>query len=680
MIAEETIQAFLTVLPVCVVLIPALASFFMYVFSKYIHWKKIGYISVAISSINFILVLVMYPSVIDGGQITYTLISENMVPSISFFIDSFGFVFAMITSLVWLLSTIYAIKYMEHGFSEKRFFSYILIVLAANIGVIVGGNLFTIFIFFELLAILSIGLIVHNQTKQAIEAGNTYIYVSIAAGLMLLLGIMLYYIFTGTLAIEPNLEEFVDIGPFRYLIATLFVLGFGGKAGIFPVHIWLPKAHPVAPSPASAILSGVMVKAGIYGIFRTTGTLLTPKELLGMADGVWSLPEIGYWLIWLALITTTIGWVLALLQDNIKKLLAYSTISQIGYILLGIGCAAFLGFEGAMGFSGSLYHVINHALYKSCLFLVAGIIYYKFHTIDMNEIGGLWRRMPYTTLISFIAVFGIIGMPLFNGYISKTLLHHAIVEAYEFTSTSSLYYAEIIFTIAGGGTLAYYLKFLTFTFFGNPSDEVKKQDRIKESKIMIVPMALLASMILLIGVFPNVLMDYIVLPVLHSHQLDPVFIEEYIKNISFFTVKDLLAISKSFAIGFLLFGSMHYYNLWNIKHPKKITTLYISEKLSNVFVSSICRNSIKCLEDKFQFFVDKLYAKLIKVIHYPYPISRYFVEYIIYKDEGPYLGIKEKIINVQKKEKSVNPELGMIDFAIFLVAFMLAVYLIIGIA
>jgi len=413
-----------------------------------------------------------------------------------------------------------------------------------------------LYIFFELLALSSYVLVIHEETKEALRAGRKYLFIGIAGGLCLLAGIFLLYTYTGTLEMTPLLQEMGMMGGLRYLVCALMVIGFGAKAGIFPVHVWLPEAHPVAPSPASALLSGIMVKAGIYGMLRTVNMIFTPAEVIHGAvehAATWSIPaNIGYWVIWIAIITMFMGWVLALLQDNIKRLLAYSTISQIGYIVMGIGCAAYLGYDGAMGITGTLYHVANHALYKSCLFLCAGAIYFSTGELSMKKLGGLWRNMPLVTIISIIAVLGITGVPGFNGYVSKTLLHHAIVESFEHHGDWTLRLAEILFTITGGGTVAYYLKFMGFTFFGKRPGELRN---VKDAPLlMLIPMGILAICIVVIGFSPDILLNNVIIPSLGYHMLDMHFIEHHIAGISVWTLTDLTGLGKSVMIGIGIFG------------------------------------------------------------------------------------------------------------------------------
>ncbi|PTD93666.1 hypothetical protein C9439_06350 [archaeon SCG-AAA382B04] len=586
-----SIQIIHTILPAIAVLLPIPGAIISYTASKYINEEYGGYIASITTAIVFLITALQYQYISNGKIIEYSLTSSSTLFPVKFYLDSFGFIFAFVTSLAWMLVTIYSIKYMEEEHALGRFYFFLLLTLTANLGVVFGGDLFSIYIFFELLAVFSLILVVHEETKQAMKAGKTYFYIGVLGGLSLLLGIFLFYSQIGSLSYAPQLEALKEVGDLRFLIAGLMIIGFGVKAGIFPVHIWLPKAHPVAPTPASALLSGIMVKAGIFGIFRTTGRLFTPQEIAHATEYVWSLGDIGYWVIWIGIITAFIGWVLALLQDNMKRLLAYSTISQVGYITLGIGAAAYLGYEGGYGYSGALYHVFNHAMFKTTLFMVAGVVYLQTGEMKMSKLGGLWQEMPYTTIIAIIAAAGIAGIPFFNGYISKILIHHSILEAFHATHNTSLHLAEILFTITGGGTLAYYLKFIGFTFFG----EKKYPDKVKKApKLMIIPMAIFVSIIVFVGLFPKVLLNSLVLPSLHLEAINLHQIE-HLAEINFFSLANLISISKSILIGLIVFIYAYHYNLLDKSWPKAFSTIMIYQKISNGFLW-ICRKPISILD------------------------------------------------------------------------------------
>ncbi|OUJ19138.1 NADH dehydrogenase subunit L [Methanonatronarchaeum thermophilum] len=635
-------QATTISLPALVVLIPLIGAFISYIIGRVWREKYGHYTAAFIATITFITTALMYPYIGGGGEIEYTLTSLTTMYPITFYVDSFAFIFALATSFIWMVATIYSITYVKKEHATNRYFLFLILTLAVNMGVIVGGDLFVIYIFFELLALFSLMLVIHEQTRESYEAGKVYFYVGAFCGLMLLIGIILLYMNTGSMSIDSRFGEIEELGNLKYLIAGLMILGFGGKAGIFPVHIWLPKAHPVAPTPASALLSAIMVKAGIYGIFRTTGTIFTPSDLAA----AWSLPEIGYWVIWIAIITSFIGWIFALFQDNIKTLLAYSTISQIGLLMIGVGAAAYLGYEGgAMGYAGSLYHVANHALYKSALFFIAGIIYFRTGTLKMSEMGQLYKKMPITFILCIIALLGIAGMPLFNGYVSKTIIHHALYDAYALNGDQALYIAEILFKIIGGGTVAYSLKLIISTFLtGNKNKETKEIK--KAPKLMAVSVGAIATLIILIGLFPTTLLQNLITPVLETHALNPESVA-YVSEINVFITEDLTAVITSFAIGIALYTGAYILKLETRSWPNWFTV----NNIYNTILKSITATS--------------------KIIN---TTGATFNRYVSTNIFEPIL----KSITAQKQEqKNYDIDSGRgVSFAIFLIVLMLAIYMI----
>jgi hydrogenase-4 component B len=301
------------------------------------------------------------------------------------------------------------------------------------------------------------------------------------------------------------------------------IAGFGVKAGIVPLHVWLPDAHPVAPSPASALLSGIMIKAGAYRNNQGSYQLLLYSA--SRCRSRWGLA-----LIWIAIATAFIGMVLAVRQSDLKTTLAYSSISQMGFLLLGVGCLAFLGEGGAIGLAASTYHILSHAFFKACLFLAAGSVLYCAHEANMLNLGGLWRRMPLTTVIWCIAVLGLMGIPLFNGFVSKSLLHHAIVEAQYLAASGGSYHAaglqavEILYTVIAGGTILYGLKMSYFVFFRRPSEEAshRLQKVVEAPSWMLGGAGLLAVGVLATGLAPGLVLQHWIIPTVGMFSgLDP---------------------------------------------------------------------------------------------------------------------------------------------------------------
>ncbi|MDZ4133840.1 MAG: proton-conducting transporter membrane subunit, partial [Dethiobacteria bacterium] len=543
-------------LPLIAVLIP-LVSFAMIAIGQHHSlwrnsWSVIG------AAGTLFAVALMYPIIATNGALVFQVPMIVTPLNLTFRVDGFSFLIAAITSFIWLIATIFALEYMNHEKNQGRFFTFFMLTLAGTVGVPLAGDLLSLLLFFELMSLASYVLVVHTQTDEAYSAGNLYLYLGIFGGMCLLTGMGLFYFNSGSLSIAPQAALLEGLNGYYAVAAVLFIIGFGIKAGMFPLHIWLPKAHPVAPAPASALLSGIMIKTGAYGIIRVMNMIyapssdaLTVSSMTASVDALWAqLSGAGYVIIWFGIVTMFFGALMAILQNNIKKMLACSSISQIGYIIMGIGVAAYLGYEGAMGLGGAAYHILNHAFFKSTLFLAAGAIVYLTGELNMSRLGGLKEKMPFTAVVVLIASLGIVGMPLFNGYASKTLLHHAIVEAFEHHHVYSLYIAEKIFTLTSAGTVCYFLKFLYFTFW-RPAPLSLKEIK-PEPMLMKVSMGILGASMLFIGLMPNLILKKLIGPTLNSFVLDDHMVE-YLLKINFFKLHDLGAVALALVLGAAIF-------------------------------------------------------------------------------------------------------------------------------
>lgn len=508
------------------------------------------------SFLPLLLTIIMYNTITQQKVYYYSL--EVVSPfSLTFQVDGLGFLVALVSAFVWFCATVYSFNYMEKYQDQSRFYGYLLLTLAGTIGVALAGDFLTLLLFFEVMTLSSYVLVVHNQSKEAYEAGDIYLYMGVVGGLLVFASTALLYYFSGSVSFIEAAHGLLEVSPeatAKYVMAIMFTIGFGIKAGMMPVHIWLPKAHPVAPAPASALLSGIMIKAGAYGIIRTLLLFAPPEgvdfsQMVGVsADLLWQyFSSMGYVVIWIGVVTMFMGVSIALLQGNAKRMLACHSISQMGYILMGIGAAAYLGNEGGMGLSGSIYHIINHALFKSLLFLSVGMVYFKTKEVNMYNLGGLWRNLPFTAIVCLIAALGITGFPGFNGYASKTLLHHAIEDSAHYgTHFTSLITAERIFVITGGGTVASFIKLMHMTFFGKRPDDLK--DVKGEPLAAKIAMGLLALSIIALGVFPHAIIGGVLVPALAYFNIDPGHLD-YLAGTNVFIAPDLFNILICFIIG-----------------------------------------------------------------------------------------------------------------------------------
>ncbi|HAP31732.1 MAG TPA: monovalent cation/H+ antiporter subunit D family protein [Firmicutes bacterium] len=346
----------------------------------------------------------MYGVVKGGGVVSGSVNFLSIPFAISFRVDMLSFFLGLLAVFLWLLAAIHSIGYMAREHAHDRYYAFLLLALGGCLGCIFAGDMLGLFVFFEIIAISGCVLISHEENPYAIFAGTKYLFMSLAAGLLLFFAIVITYYLAGTLSFN-YFGLITENSTLAFIAFICFLLGFGVKAGIFPVHIWLPDAHPAAPSPVSALLSGMMIKIGAYGLIR----------VFYQVYGFTFLQEVGWHNIALVLATVTIliGSALALVQDDIKRRLAYSSVAQIGYVVLGLALLS------EMAFVGSIYHIFTHAFMKGALFLIAGAIIVQAGERRISRFGGVGRKMPLTMIAFALCSFSIVGIPPFNGFISK---------------------------------------------------------------------------------------------------------------------------------------------------------------------------------------------------------------------------------------------------------------------
>lgn len=411
---------------------------------------------------------------------------------LAFKMDGFRVLYGTVAGFMWFITALVSREYFTHYHNRNRYYLFFMLTLGATEGVFFSADFFTLFLFFEMMSLTSYVWVAHDEKEASMRAANTYLAVAVIGGLVMLMGLFLYY----------GAEEH-----FLPAAGLCLLFGFGAKAGAFPLHIWLPKAHPVAPAPASALLSGVLTKAGVFGIL-----LLTAYVFRG--NTAWAILILG-----LGVVTMVLGAVLALFSVDLKRTLACSSVSQIGFILVGIGMAGLLGEENGLAVRGSILHMVNHSMIKLVLFLVAGVIFMNLHKLDLNEIRGFGRKKPLLGYLFLMGALGIGGMPLWNGYVSKTLLHEGIVEYTEMVrsgaavslSVQTLKGIEWIFLISGGLTMTYMLKLYVAIFLEKNQDakQQKQFDRLKGSymnRLTAAALTVSASLLPLAGLLPGPLM------------------------------------------------------------------------------------------------------------------------------------------------------------------------------
>lgn len=494
-----------------------------------------------------------------------------------FTLDGFRALYGSITAFMWFISTLFSKEYLQIYRNRNRYYFFLLITLGAVSGIFLSADFYTTFLFFEIMSFTSYVWVAQDEKRESLRAAQTYLGIAVIGGLVMLMGVFLLYQVTGTLKFEELVGCYNDYVRFsssgipekRVLAAGICMLvGFGAKAGAFPLHVWLPKAHPAAPAPASALLSGALTKTGIFGIL-----ILTLYLFAGNAG--W-----GTLILLLGVCTMVLGAVLALFSINLKRTLACSSVSQIGFILVGIGMSGLLGKENGLAARGSLLHMVNHSLIKLTLFLTAGVIFMNLRKLNLNDIRGFGRKKPLLNYIFLMGALGIGGIPLWNGYVSKTLIHEAITEytglleggAEGILSVAALKGIEWCFLISGGLTIAYMAK-LYVAIFVEKNEYKGLQEQFDSQKgsymnpINGMALAVSATLLLLMGFLPKQVMGRIA-------DMGQGFMQvrQEMKPISWFSAQNLKGAFISIGMGVLIY--LVVVRLWMIKRENG-TVVYV---------------------------------------------------------------------------------------------------------
>ncbi len=389
-----------------------------------------------------------------------------LIPFLSFNWNTYTFIFLVLSIPPWVAAFIFSLQYIKRR--KAYFYSFFALTFIANLLVFFSDNFLTLLVAFEWMSLLSFMLVIYDRTDASLKAGKLYLTFSLFSGFFILAGIIL------------SIDQSLNV-----LAYTVMSIGFLIKCGAFPFQVWLPEAHPVAPAPASAILSACLVKVGFFGLIRLM-VFFQPKNL-----------NFGLFIIFTALITMILGAVQALLQSQAKRMLAFHSVSQMGYVLLGLGLWIITGSEVTL--LGSILHAMNHAYFKSSLFLAVGSVgqEYKQSSVDMYQVKGFFQRNPWVSICFLVAVLGISGAPFFNGFVSKTLLHEELVHShYHYPFFKHI---ETIFMITAIGTFV-----SNFKMFYLMNRNVKKI-RVQWNKVNIfqfLPLVILSVFIILFGVMP----------------------------------------------------------------------------------------------------------------------------------------------------------------------------------
>jgi multicomponent Na+:H+ antiporter subunit D len=414
------------------------------------------------AGVKFLIVLSMLPIILKGTEIVYTIAEFVPGAAIQFRVDAFGMLFALVSSSLWIVTTAYSIGYMrglkEH--SQTRYFVFFAVALSATVGVAFSANLLTMYLFYEMLSFATYPLVTHHQDKEARSSGRKY---------------LLYFGKQGFMAGAGASKGLIG------LLMVMLVFGFA-KAAIMPFHSWLPAAM-VAPTPVSALLHAVaVVKVGVFSVVRVITCVFGTNLLLSL--------DLGTIIVFAASVTILVGSFIALSQDGLKRMLAFSTIAQLSYVVLGVGLLS------PKGMTGGMVHIAMHAFGKITLFFCAGAIFVATGKKNMSDMVGIGRRMPITMTAFFIGALSIIGMPPCGGFISKWYLVLGSLQAQQIPVLVVLLFSSLL-------NAAYFMPFVYRAFFCKP-EEAMFENTIKEAPpFCVVPLVVTAIISIILLFYPQ---------------------------------------------------------------------------------------------------------------------------------------------------------------------------------
>ncbi len=478
------------------VAIPLVAAFVLPIFGK--KGKAIATVLANLATVSLLVL-----AILSIGQSGVYEIGKWPIPlGINLVLDGLSSLLLLAISVVSAAAMLFSARYMEQYTAKAKYLSLFLLMVAGMNGVVLSGDIFNLFVFLEIASIASYALVGFGCEHEELEASFKYMVMGSIGSIFILFAVALTYGNTGTLNMAYISKAIQDSGLNAGLAfaLALFIAGFGLKAALVPFHAWLPDAHPSAPAPISAMLSGVIIKAlGVYALARVV------FNVFGISA------SLGWLLVVLGLVNMVAGAFLAIGQWDFKRLLAYSSISQLGYVVLGIGLGGLIIARGenlawaSLAILGGLFHLVNHAVYKTLLFLTSGSVQMATGTRQMRQMGGLAERMPVTRTTCTVASAAIVGIPPFSGFWSKLILVWAAIQANFIWIAAMIVFVSLC-------TLIMYLKVQRYVFLGELPENLQP---VKESSSsMLAPMIVLACLCVLMGLL-------VLVPGLRANILDP---------------------------------------------------------------------------------------------------------------------------------------------------------------
>lgn len=473
--------------------------------------KKASVASFAPAALGSVLTIALAASIaISSTILEVPLPFAAAAPEIEFqfYIDGMSAFFMLIIGLVTLAVSIYSIGYSSEYYGKSSVkalgFLFNLFVLSMIL-VTTSDNVFSFLVFWEVMSLASFFLVIYEHENETnIKSGMTYIVMTHLGTAFILGAFLALYFQTGSLSFdsfrssEPPMPAYI-----RDIVFVLALVGFGTKAGLVPLHLWLPQAHPSAPSNVSALMSAVMIKMAIYGLVRITLDFTSPSS----PDSAWW----GMLLVVAGSASALIGVLYAAIEKDMKRALAYSSIENIGIVILGLGLSViFLSFDlkalAAVALLASMYHSLNHAAFKSLLFMGAGSVLFGTHTKNMEKLGGLAKKMPWTAFFFLIGAISISALPPLNGFVSEWLTMQALLSSYQVPNVAlqvSISFASIAFALAAGIALATFVKMFGIIFLSRPRSRAAEHAK-EVPKTMIAGMSIAAAMCVVFGILPFV--------------------------------------------------------------------------------------------------------------------------------------------------------------------------------
>ncbi|MFU8895193.1 MAG: complex I subunit 5 family protein [Gammaproteobacteria bacterium] len=474
-----TSTTLISLLPALVVALPLLGGVLALPLRRYGERRRLAVLG-TLCCATMLGVFSLVPGALAGEVRAVALV--HFAPQVQLYlrVDAMGALFAATVSVLFLLALVYSVGYLRRDGHETRYYAFFMLSLGWMLGVAFAGNLITLLVFYELFSILVYPLVVHEETPEAIRAGTKYIVYILVGGSLVLLGVIFAFFLAGDQPFTPG--GMLDPDTDRTLLMVTFwclVVGFGVKAALMPLHGWVPDVHPAAPASFSALLSGVMVATGCFGILRVV------FEVFGV--GLVSLLGVMPVLTGVAAVSVLLAAILAAGEDDLKRRLAWSTISQMAYVVMAISLLS------PHVTSGALVHISNHAFLKGALFFCAGLLASQAGIRRVSEMAGAARRMPLTMAAFSVAALGIVGVPPLSGFISKWVLGVGMLEAG---------HPLVLLVLLGGALLAalYLLQPVWLAYFHAPAADAPTPQRPEAPRSMLIPLLVATLLSLLLGI------------------------------------------------------------------------------------------------------------------------------------------------------------------------------------